>query len=48
MRNLKDFLIGEKSVEKRDFCGKLRFGALQTGDRPGVGGRGGALGGLEY
>ena len=31
VRNLNDFLIGEKSVENRDFCGKLRFGAIQPG-----------------
>ena len=35
MRNLKDFLIGEKSVEKRDVCGKLRFGAFRPGDLAG-------------
>ena len=48
VRNFDDFWIGEKSVENREFCGKLRFGALRTGDLGWVGDRGGALGRLEY
>ena len=39
-----DFLIGEKSVENLDFCGRLRFGAIWPSDLAGVGGGGGALG----
>ena len=31
LRNFDDFCIGEKSLENREFCGKLRFGARRAG-----------------